>query len=37
MKLWDWDEESVKECMPFICSADIKGLWEYWQENKKDL
>jgi chloramphenicol O-acetyltransferase type B len=35
MKWWNWDEEIVKECMPFICSPTIDGLWNYWLENKK--
>jgi len=37
MKWWNWKEEKIKESMPLICSSNIKGLWEYWYENKKDL
>jgi len=37
MKWWNWEEEKVKEVMPFICSPKIDGLWNYWLENKKDL
>ncbi|MBU3013700.1 CatB-related O-acetyltransferase [Poseidonibacter lekithochrous] len=37
IKWWNWKEEKVKECMPFICSSKIEGLWKYWSENKKDL
>ena len=37
MKWWNWEEEKVKEVMPFICSPTIDELWNYWLENKKDL
>ena len=37
MKWWNWEEEKVKEVMPFICSPKIDGQWNYWLENKKDL
>ncbi|MDC0933240.1 CatB-related O-acetyltransferase [Arcobacteraceae bacterium] len=37
MKWWNWDEDKVKEVMPFICSPSIDKLWNYWTENKKDL
>ena len=37
MKWWNWEEEKVKEVMPFICSPNIDGLWNYWLENKKEL
>ena len=37
MKWWNWKEEKVKEAMPLICSSDIKGLYKYWNKNKKDL
>ncbi len=37
MKWWNWKEEKVKEVMPLICNTEIKDLWKYWCENKKDL
>jgi len=37
MRWWNWEEEKVKEVMPFICSPTIDELWNYWLENKKDL
>jgi chloramphenicol O-acetyltransferase type B len=37
MKWWNWKEEKVKECMPFICSDKIEELWKYWCENKKEV
>jgi len=37
MKWWDWEEEKVKESMPFICSPSIGNLWNYWLKNKKNF
>lgn len=37
MKWWNWQEENVKESISTICSDSIEGLWNYWNENKKDL
>jgi len=37
LKWWNWEESKVKEAMPFICSSNIKGLYNYWIENKKEL
>jgi len=34
MKWWDWEEEKVKDSMPFICSTSTENLWNYWLENK---
>ena len=37
IKWWNWNEESVKKCMPLICSPNIEKLWKYWEKNKKEL
>jgi len=37
MKWWTWDEEKVKEAMPFICSPTVENLWDYWLKNKNDI
>jgi len=29
LQWWDWDEETIKSAMPFICSGDIQGLIDF--------
>lgn len=31
MHWWDWSDEQLKAAMPLLCSADIEGLYQYWQ------
>jgi len=30
MKWWEWPEHQLKGAMKLLCSADIKGLYQYW-------
>ncbi|OBT09394.1 type B chloramphenicol O-acetyltransferase [Vibrio sp. UCD-FRSSP16_10] len=30
MRWWDWSEERLKQAMKFLCSGDVKGLYQYW-------
>jgi len=32
MQWWNWSDDVVKAAMPLLCSADISGLYQYWQQ-----
>lgn len=32
MQWWNWSDNVVKAAMPLLCSADISGLYQYWQK-----
>lgn len=32
MKWWDWPIENIEEAMPWLCSADIVRLHQYWRD-----
>ncbi len=34
MQWWDWPLDRLKGAMPLLCSADIEGLYRYWQDAK---
>ncbi len=31
---WDWPMDRLKGAMPLLCSANIEGLYHYWQDAK---
>lgn len=31
MQWWNWSLEAIKGAMPFLCSSNIEGMYEYWQ------
>ncbi len=35
MNWWDWPLDQLKAAMPLICSADITGLYAFWQQSYK--
>ena len=35
IKWWDWEEEYIKECIPFLQDGEIKPLYNYYLENLK--
>lgn len=35
MNWWDWPLDQLKAAMPLMCSADIAGLYTFWQQSDK--
>lgn len=32
MQWWHWSDQQLSGAMPLLCSADIDGLYHYWQQ-----